>query len=321
MRFLLTVISLAFLFTTMPSAADDNAVIVARGDAELTLFDLDARVSRIPESERIRLGEQHQTLANMMSRLLINRQLANEARELGLDKDHLVRRDLELAAEEVLATHRMNALVTIDSMPDFELLAHERYLADPQQHTVPRTINVRHILISVDDGDSTNAGAAEEDEDKEPGLDDGAALAKANEVLALARQPDADFTALMKTYSDDGGSAQSGRVYTIDRPGQFVPEFEAAAEELTEPGQVTEPVRSQFGYHLIELVSRQESYVADFQSVRHNLVEAVRQDYINQVRETHRRQLTAQPEQGNEELLRSLPARYGTPAATVEGKD
>lgn len=290
--------------------ADDDPVLVSRGSAELTLFDLDARVSRLAEVERPRLAEQHQTLANMMSRLLLNRQLANEARQLGLDNDPLVQRDLQHAMEEVLAVHRMNALVSLDSLPDFELLAHEHYLADPSQYTVPRTINVRHILIAVDEGDEpaeTGEGDASER------LDDAAALAKAREVLAMARQPGADFVALMKEYSDDGGSAQSGRVYTLDRPGQFVPEFEAAAEELTEPGEISEPVRSQYGYHLIQLESRQDSYIADFEAVKLSLIESVRQDYLSQTREAHRRKLASEPETGNEELLRSLPERYGAP--------
>lgn len=310
MRQIFSAILMALFMVSPPlTAEEDQAIVISRGSAELSLLDLDARVSRIPENERVHLGDQHQTMANMMSRLLLNRQLANEAREMGLDQDPLVARDMEHAIEEVLATHRLNALITLDSLPDFEMLAHERYLANPNQYLVPERITVRHILIAVTEADALSNDGEEREQGE--AFDDAAALAKAHAVLAQARQPESDFIALMAEHSDDPGSSESGRTYVIQRTGEFVPEFEAAARELTEQGQISEPVRSSFGYHLIRLEEREDSRIQTFDEVRAELIASVREAYLSDRVLEYRQQLQSQPEQGNEELLLGLPERYG----------
>ncbi|MCK9490282.1 MAG: peptidylprolyl isomerase [Xanthomonadales bacterium] len=256
------------------------------------MADIDARISRIPETDRAEFAHKPENLGNLMNRLLINRQLANQARELGLDQDPRVQHDLQLAMEEVLATHRLNALLSLDTLPDFEQLAHERYLANPERFMQSERIIVQHILVS----------------EEQHGED---ALARAEQVLALARAPDADFVALMKEYSDDPGSAEDGTTYVIEGSGQFVPEFEEAARALEQPGQISEPVQSSFGFHLIGLVEVQEPRQRSFDDVKAELVGTVHQEYLARVREDHMRQVRSEPEHGDEELLRSLPARYG----------
>lgn len=64
-----------------------------------------------------------------------------------------------------------------------------------------------------------------------------------------------DFAELAGKYSEDFGSARSGGDLGWTKRGQFVPEFEAAAYNL-EPGELSEIVESQFGYHLIQLIER-----------------------------------------------------------------
>jgi len=70
------------------------------------------------------------------------------------------------------------------------------------------------------------------------------------------------FGDLAKEYSDDIGSAQEGGELGWTNPGQMVPEFESAmaAAELNE---ITEPVRSQFGWHILEVTGRREQDIAD----------------------------------------------------------
>ena len=64
-----------------------------------------------------------------------------------------------------------------------------------------------------------------------------------------------DFGTLAKEYSQDPGSgAQGGELGFVTR-GQFVPEFEAVALKM-QPGDMSEPVESDFGFHLIQLIER-----------------------------------------------------------------
>lgn len=83
----------------------------------------------------------------------------------------------------------------------------------------------------------------------------------AREQLAAMRQRlqagQADFAALAKEYSQDG-SAKDGGDLGWANPGQFVPEFEEVMNSLT-PGEISRPLVSRFGVHLIQLIERRES--------------------------------------------------------------
>ena len=62
-----------------------------------------------------------------------------------------------------------------------------------------------------------------------------------------------DFAELAKEHSDDKGSGSQGGDLGWANPGNFVPEFEAALNEM-EPGDISDPIRTAFGWHLIELL-------------------------------------------------------------------
>ena len=60
-----------------------------------------------------------------------------------------------------------------------------------------------------------------------------------------------------RTYSQDGSAAQGGDLGWIS-PGETVPEFERAMNSLQD-GQVSDPVRSEYGYHLIQVLGRRDA--------------------------------------------------------------
>ncbi|WP_090995440.1 peptidylprolyl isomerase [Bacillus sp. 491mf] len=66
-----------------------------------------------------------------------------------------------------------------------------------------------------------------------------------------------DFAALAKQYSEDPGSKEKGGELPEFGPGQMDPKFEEAAYKL-ETGQVSDPVKSSFGYHIIKLTEKKE---------------------------------------------------------------
>jgi parvulin-like peptidyl-prolyl isomerase len=102
-------------------------------------------------------------------------------------------------------------------------------------------VHLRHILFRVPE----DASAAELD----------AIQKKALKVLAELRGG-ADFTELALRNSDDPSASKGGDIGTISR-GQMLPEFEAVAFQLP-VGQVSEPVRTKYGLHLIQVVDRAE---------------------------------------------------------------
>ncbi len=78
-------------------------------------------------------------------------------------------------------------------------------------------------------------------------------------VLSLRKrvQGGEDFAALAKEYSEDIGSAQEGGELGWTTPGQMVPEFEQAMT-ATAVGEISEPVRTQFGWHILEVEGRRD---------------------------------------------------------------
>ncbi|MYL23232.1 peptidylprolyl isomerase [Halomonas alkaliantarctica] len=103
---------------------------------------------------------------------------------------------------------------------------------------------VRHILVEIN-----------------PTRDEEQARARALQARERVMQGE-DFASVARDMSDDGGSALSGGSLGWLRPGQTVPAFEQAMSEL-EPGEVSAPVRSQFGYHVIEVLDRRREDVSD----------------------------------------------------------
>jgi peptidyl-prolyl cis-trans isomerase SurA len=78
------------------------------------------------------------------------------------------------------------------------------------------------------------------------------AFKKANEVYE-SLQRGANFDSLARHSSNDLGSAKSGGNLGWARKGQMVPEFEAKVLTM-QPGEISKPVRSDFGYHIIQLL-------------------------------------------------------------------
>jgi peptidyl-prolyl cis-trans isomerase C len=104
--------------------------------------------------------------------------------------------------------------------------------------------SVAHILIGVPAG----ADAAT----------DAAALAKAKDIIARLDKGE-KFEDLAKQFSEDPGSKDKGGVYEDVPQGQMVAEFDKAMFQDLKPGETTkEPVKTQFGYHIIKLISRSE---------------------------------------------------------------
>jgi parvulin-like peptidyl-prolyl isomerase len=91
--------------------------------------------------------------------------------------------------------------------------------------------------------------------------DDAATLALANELRARI-QAGEDFAALAAEYSDDFGSAQTGGDLGWFGRGMMVAPFEEAAFSLP-VGEVSEPVQTDFGYHLIQVVERDDARLKD----------------------------------------------------------
>ncbi len=100
----------------------------------------------------------------------------------------------------------------------------------------------------------------------------------------------ADFAELARQYSDDGSAGRGGDLGWI-YPGDTVPAFERAMGAL-QPGEVSDPVRTEFGFHLIQVLERRTDAAspervrqAARQALRERRIEEATQDWLRQVRD------------------------------------
>ena len=143
----------------------------------------------------------------------------------------------ERALEVSALSNNIFAAVTKDvEVTDQDILAY--YTQNQSQYGTPESRDVRHILIS--------------EKDKDGKVDFAASKAKADVIYAQL-EGGADFAALAKANSADPGSKDTGGKLTISR-GQTVPEFDKISFELA-TGELSKPVKTQYGYHVIEAVS------------------------------------------------------------------
>jgi peptidyl-prolyl cis-trans isomerase SurA len=101
----------------------------------------------------------------------------------------------------------------------------------------------------------------------------------------------AKFEELARQYSDDGSASKGGDLGWIN-PGDTVPEFERAMDEL-KPGEISQPVRSPFGLHLIQVLERRDQDVTQErqklqarQAIRERKAEEAFQDWVRQIRDS-----------------------------------
>lgn len=121
-----------------------------------------------------------------------------------------------------------------------------------EDYKTPEQVKAQHILIKT--------GA--------DGLSDDAALKKAKEIRAQADTK--NFADLAKKFSEDLGSKDKGGDLGYFSRGRMVPEFEAAAFSL-DTGSISEPVKSDFGYHIIYLVDKEASQTRSFDEVKNDI--------------------------------------------------
>jgi len=114
----------------------------------------------------------------------------------------------------------------------------------------PSMASVRHLIIKI-----------------KPGEDETEKTIKLLKELRENILDGADFELLAKEYSQDPGSSQNGGSLGFVRRGNLVPEFEAVAFTLN-PGEISEPVKTVFGYHIIET----QEILGDKIKVRHILL-------------------------------------------------
>lgn len=145
----------------------------------------------------------------------------------------------------------------VSELGDKEL---EQFYRDNEARlTYPEQVRVRHILLAWKPLGTT---------------DDRAALRRQIEAILAKARAGEDFAALAAEYSDDDGTKAAGGDTGRFQRGEMVTEFEAAAFAL-EIGEISDPVQTSYGWHIILKEEHLQPYLLPFDEVRDKLREYV----------------------------------------------
>ena len=183
------------------------------------------------------LGQRGQSYRNPQGNAVILEELINQklllldANRNFYEADPMFKAELQKAKEQLLISFAVQKAVEKVTVSDADAKAY--YDANPSQFVTGDTMNASHILVDSEE--------------------------KANELMNKIQNNEISFEDAAKKYSTCPSKERAGNLGDFAR-GQMVPEFDEACAAM-EIGDMKGPVKTQFGYHIIKLNSKNESNI------------------------------------------------------------
>jgi parvulin-like peptidyl-prolyl isomerase len=274
--------SLVLALDCVAQAQKADDVLAENAQVRLTRADYETDMLRIPPDKRAEFAASPKRLTAMLNGLLIQKTLAKQARDAGLERDPETMRKIALETDRLLAA-AMLAKVERDAGAEFdaresEFLAKARevYAVNKAKYQTPEQVNASHILIDPKKhGDVEAATLARETRDK--------------------LHAGADFATLAAEVSDDPTAKANG-----GKLGWFTAEkmdaaFAKAAFGLNKVGDLSEPVMSAYGWHIIRLDGRRPPQAMPFEKVSKDIMADLKQRYVAEVRKERLNAISQDP--------------------------
>ena len=173
------------------------------------------------------------------------------------------------------------------------------YAAHQADYKSQEQVKTRHILISVAKGADAKTDAA--------------AKAKAQDVLRQVKAG-GNFADLAKKFSDDPGSKDQGGELPLIPTSSLDPAYAQAAMALN-PGQTSDVVRSQFGYHIIQTEQKQPAQVKSLPDVRDSIVQSLAASQSAAAEQNQANQLASEAQKNG---LQKTAAAHGLHVTTTD---
>ncbi len=252
-----------------PKPAGDRVVITV-GSEKITAAQFEEFVDALPAQYRaMARGAAKRQFADQIVAI---KSLAQEARKRKLDQNPSYKRQLAFQEENLLAGSLFQNLT--DTLPITETDARTYY---DQHKSEFESARARHILVRFA-GSPMPLPAGKKD------LPEPEALARVQE-LKKRLEAGEEFAKMAQAESDDTTSATKGGDLGTFRRGQMVPAFDSAAFTIA-LNKVSDPVKSQFGFHLIRV---EERTAQPFETVRSDIDKKIRPEMVKKALEDLRK--------------------------------
>ena len=238
----------------------ENKVLATVAGNEIKESDLNKIISRYPEDKRSYFTNNEQAKKQLLEQMISFELLNILGRELKLNETEEYSDNVKQAEKDILTQLTLNKLLLDVTVTEEDALNY--FNENKELFTKQATISAKHILVADED----KCKSIKNDID--------------NGVIT--------FEKAAQEYSTCPSKEQEGNLGSFGK-GMMVPEFEDAAFNL-DLNVVSEPVKTQFGYHLIKVEEKNEAIVADFAEVKDQIVNTLIQNaqerkYLDVVKE------------------------------------
>ena len=252
-------LSLSLMLAITASAEDSNSLTYySTSQFSVTEFDRKMYLRNAPPEAGGGIGSRARNLS-ALSDLYAIKFLAGEAQNLDLlsevEKEWLAEYAISM---ELIERYLRKMVEGKLAATDWEAEAREQYLASPEDYRVPESVSLRTLLIRTEDRAESEA------------------MEIAVDLLHQAAKPGSDFSKLVSEHTEDANAAANGGLMSGVVRGQTVPPFEEAAFALRKPGELSEPVVSQFGVHLIQLVEYRPAEQLTYEQVAKRIIDELK---------------------------------------------
>lgn len=183
--------------------------------------------------------------AMILEQLIADKLFLQDARRNLYEAEPEFRAELQKMKDTLLTRYASSKALQGVSVSDKEI--EEYYEANKEQFLAPASVEASHILVDSEE--------------------------LALEILAKIKSGEISFEDAAREYSSCPSKENGGSLGEFGQ-GQMVPEFDKAVFEMTE-GTISEPVQTQFGYHLIKLDKKHESEITPLDEIKAELREAL----------------------------------------------
>lgn len=243
------------------SAQNVDNVVAKLGGVELTVPELRRIIDSQPAESRTQLTSNAQLLDRLVRTEVFKRALAEEARAKGFDRRPDIAEALDRARDQVLVARYMTEQSKPPAAYPSEQEVAEAYRAGANEFTVPMQYRVAQIFLGLGEG------AQKKDSE--------AVKRRIDEVAKTLAQKPADFEAIAKRLSEHKSSAEQGGDLGWVVLEQMVPEVKSALQEMKK-GELSKPVKTAAGWHLVKLVDTKPKTLRPLTEVRELIVRALR---------------------------------------------
>lgn len=278
-----------------PALSQDADPIVAQNStATIRLSELRIELERLPPNVRDEFAATPARVGELLSQVLVRKSLAAQARADKLDQDRLNQQRIASNMEALFAQFRLadiekKANAEFDArIEQHRARARESYLIDREKFRLPEEVSASHILFTADKRSS----------------DEARALAEKTRARLVAG---ADFAEVAREVSDDPSAAANGGALGWFVKERMDPAFSATAFSLKTVGELSQPVQSRFGWHIIRLDGHKASVIQPFEEIAPRLLEDMRAKAVAQARDAVMNPIRSDPKkQLNEAALDKL---------------